>query len=90
MVATGGGAWVDPENRRRLRGCYRLVVLHAPLEVLRARVGDDPSRPLWAEAEARLADRAQAYADADLAVETSDLTVEDVVSAIVEGLEALP
>lgn len=83
VLATGGGLWVDPENRTALRRVARLVVLQAPLEVLRARVGGDPERPLWGRAEALLAERAAAYADADLAVDTADRDPEEIAASIV-------
>lgn len=85
VVATGGGAWVDPANRAVLREHHALVVLQAPLEVLAARVGQDPHRPLWDEGvAARYRSRASAYADADLHVDTGaqplDAAVEEIVS----------
>lgn len=84
VIATGGGAWVDPENREALRQIADLVVLTAPLDVLRARIGADPSRPLWDNAvEARWQSRQHAYADADLTLDTSELSPEQAVDAIV-------
>lgn len=72
VLATGGGAWVAHENRERLRTSYHLVVLTAPLEVLRRRVASDGDRPLWDDAvAARYERRRPAYADADLVVETT-------------------
>lgn len=84
VLATGGGAWVDPANRAALRRTHRLAVLHAPFEVLAARVGGDPSRPLWdASVRARYASRQAAYADADLQVDATrpvQVIVEELAS----------
>lgn len=83
VLATGGGAWVSVENRRRLAACWR-VVLRAPLAELRRRVGErDPSRPLWDDdLEARLAEREEAYSDAELLVDTAGRSVPDLAEAI--------
>ncbi len=91
VVATGGGAWVDPEVRAVFAGRAIRVVLRAPLAVLRARVvGDGDGRPLArdpAQFAALHAARAEAYADADLSVATAtdggDVPVAEVVAAIV-------
>ena len=83
VLATGGGTWVDPENRQRLGEHYRLVVLRAPLDALRARVGaDGDGRPLWSMAAALLEARAAAYADAELVVDTGDKTIEEVAEEV--------
>jgi shikimate kinase len=82
VLATGGGLWVDLENRDALRRVARLVVLRAPLATLQARVAGGPDRPLWAQAEALLARRATAYADADLTVDTEARSPAEVAEAI--------
>jgi shikimate kinase len=83
VVATGGGLWVDPGNRARLATAFDRVVLTAPLEVLAARVGGDPDRPLWDEGvAARYEARRAAYADADLHVDTAGRTPAEVVEEI--------
>jgi 3-dehydroquinate synthase len=83
VIATGGGAWIDPVNRAALRACAYTVVLTAPLGVLAARVAGT-GRPLWDDAvEARFAARQAAYADADLHVDTAERDVEAAAHAIV-------
>jgi shikimate kinase len=88
VIASGGGAIVDPDNRRRFCATGVVVWLRAPTAVLAARVGDGASRPLLAGdpegALARLgAARADAYtASADAAVDTEDRPVDDVVDAV--------
>jgi shikimate kinase len=87
VVATGGGVWADSVSRATLARCYRTVVLTAPLEVLRERVGADPSRPLWNDAVAeRYRSRQSAYADAEIHVDVAKLSVDQVVRAILREL----
>ncbi len=87
VLATGGGAWVDPANRAALRRAFHLVVLDAPLATLAQRVGGDPARPLWDDAvEARYAARRSAYADADLRVDTGVGDPSTAVEEIVKWL----
>lgn len=71
VIATGAGAWIAAENRAVLASCWR-VVLSAPLAELVRRIGPtDPARPLWDDdLAARYAARAEAYAVADLQVDT--------------------
>lgn len=91
VVATGGGVWADARNRDVLRPGFRRVVLRAPLEVLAARVGADPSRPLWDDAvRARYEARRAAYADADLAVDVAHRDVGAIVEEIAAWLAGNP
>lgn len=82
VLATGGGSWVNPENRFRLRQQFRTVVLTATLDVLKMRHLDDGERPLWADAEALLARRAAAYADAELHIDVGGRDVPSLVEEI--------
>ena len=90
VIATGGGTLLDPENRRRLAAAGPIVCLSAtPDEILR-RVGDPVSRPLLANGRngtlarvrALLEERAPTYALATHAVDTSGLTVDQVVERV--------
>ncbi len=91
VLATGGGAWVDPANRAALRRAFHLVVLDAPLATLARRVAGDPARPLWDDAvEARYAARRSAYADADLRVDTGVGDASTAVEEIVKWLQPAP
>ena len=93
VVATGGGTLLDPENRRRLATAGMIVCLVAPPETILARITDFAERPVLAgtngsvagrlaRIRALLAERAPAYAFASHAVDTTGLTLEQVVEQV--------
>ena len=90
VIATGGGVVIDEENLRLLREKSFLVCLTAAPEVLLRRAEKSRRRPLLEGGDrARrirqlLAQRERNYAQAHVAVDTSDLTVEQVVEKIIE------
>jgi shikimate kinase len=93
VIATGGGAVVDPRNRAAMRASGRVVCLTADPGTILSRIGKGADRPLLADPNARearirslLDDRAAAYEDADLVVDTSRRCAEAVADAIVEWL----
>ncbi len=95
VVATGGGAVVDPDNLAKLQAAAPLVCLTATAEVIEARTrAQGATRPLLnepnprARIEALLAGRAEAYAKADLQIDTSDRGLDEIVDEIAEFLEA--
>jgi len=96
VVATGGGAIVNPENYACLHAAGPIVCLQADAEVIVARTGTDTSRPLLGSGERRarvrqlLAERAPAYALADLTIDTSHCDVETIVNDIVTFLRGYP
>ena len=94
VIAAGGGAALDPENRQRLKGSGLLVCLTARPEVIAKRTSGSPgSRPLLAggdrtqRIEELLKERACAYAQADRTVDTSDRSVSGVVEEILRIIE---
>lgn len=92
VIACGGGAVLDPENRARLRDGGFVVWLQAPAEELAARVGSGVSRPLLSGDESAVATlerlasiREAAYeAAADAIVDTSGRTVDEVAERVLE------
>jgi len=91
IVATGGGAPVKPINRAVMKASGMVVNLSAPLEILKGRVGDAQSRPMWTKKVEALFDaRKNAYADADLIIDTSEMSIDDAVKKIVEAAGMIP
>lgn len=96
VIATGGGAVLDPENVRNLKMAGVLVCLWAEPAIILERIGADTHRPLLqapnrlATIRELLAQRAPAYAQADLSVETSESSVEEIVERIVRHFRLEP
>jgi shikimate kinase len=98
VLATGGGAFINPETRALIKSKAISVWLKADLEVLARRISRKDTRPLLAGKDPMAVLRAQAetrypsYAQADLVVETGDtahhVTVEQVINALARHLEA--
>jgi shikimate kinase len=94
VIACGGGAVLDADNRGRLHSSGFVVWLQAPPDVLGKRVGRGTSRPLLrdggvATLERLAALRAPAYEDAaDAIVDTDGRTIDEVVIAVVEAWSA--
>jgi len=95
VIACGGGAVLDPDNRRALRARGFVVWLAASPTVLASRLAGDDSRPLLAGGDrattlTRLADsRAAAYeAAADATVATDGRTVDAVAASVLEEFES--
>lgn len=82
VVSTGGGAVVDPENRKRLRAWGAVICLTASVDAILKRVGRNDERPLLsapdkrAEIEKRLKQRQSAYADCDLTLDTTNIGID--------------
>jgi len=96
VIATGGGALLDPENIRTLGTGAVLVCLQAEPEVILRRIKAESHRPLlqvpdrMVRIRELLEQRASAYAQADLAVETSDSSIEEIVDRIMSSLGQEP
>ena len=94
VIATGGGAFVDPENRKLLRATGPAICLTAQPKALLQRVGANlASRPMLTGAASPLAriqqlmaQRNPSYAKADLTIDTTNLTVEEVVDRVWEEI----
>jgi shikimate kinase len=93
VLATGGGAVLDPANRARLRDRGFVIYLHAQPRDLHHRTRHDKSRPLLADADplARLEElhrvRDPLYREvADLVVETGRQSVGHLVESLLKRL----
>jgi shikimate kinase len=95
VVATGGGAIVDPVNCAHLRRAGLIVGLTARPEVIARRVGASArSRPMLTQSAKPLRERVselmearrEAYARASITIDTSQLKIEQVVDEILHAM----
>lgn len=94
VLATGGGAFVNPRTRTLIREAGLSVWLRADLEVLVRRTRRRDDRPLLAAGDPRetlerlIAERYPIYAEADVIIDTGEEEIEMTVSRIVAALGA--
>ena len=95
VIATGGGVMLREENITLLKKCGRLICLTASADaILQRTLATLSSRPLLAGHEPRqrveelLKLRAPFYAQADVTIDTSDKSVDQVVEEILCKLES--
>lgn len=91
VVATGGGTFVDPQNRAVINGDGATVWLDVPLERLIARVPVDGRRPLAAdrsEFERLYTARRLAYEEAHYRVDASRAGIHAIVDEVIAWLNA--
>lgn len=92
VIATGGGAPLDPENRRTLASLGHMVYLKASPRELYLRVKNDRGRPLLnkdnpeAELARLLKEREFAYERCDITIDTEDLGVDEVVDRLIDEI----
>lgn len=92
VIATGGGAFIDPRTRKLLNERAITVWLDAPVEILAERTGRRNTRPLLmkgnrAKTLARLSEERQPmYEEAQIHIHSSDGAHGDVVDAIVNAI----
>ncbi|NIM28912.1 MAG: shikimate kinase AroK [Gammaproteobacteria bacterium] len=96
VLATGGGAVLDEENRSRLRARGFAIYLDAPIDLLVERTARDRQRPLLQtdDPKAKLAmlaeEREPLYRQvADMVVKTDRRTARHVVKEIVRRISQL-
>jgi len=94
ILATGGGAFMDPETRDRIHGTAISVWLKANVDLLLERVRRKDNRPLLRNTDSRAAlvrlmgEREPVYAQADIVVESDDGPHDTVVKRIISALHA--
>jgi len=92
VIATGGGVITDDDSLALLRETTTLIGLTASVDTLLARVGNGAKRPLLKGANRReriaelMRQRDSKYTQAHFTVDTSALTLEQVVDQIVGKL----
>ncbi|HEY2919937.1 MAG TPA: shikimate kinase [Candidatus Binatia bacterium] len=89
VIATGGGVIIDDDNLMLLRDRALVIGLTASVDVLLTRAGSS-KRPLLKEVnrkervEELLMQRGSRYAQAHITIDTSELTVDQVVEKIIQ------
>ena len=95
ILATGGGAFMDPETRAAIKAAAISIWLRADIDVLLKRVKKRNNRPLLKRGDPReilerlINLRYPVYAQADLTVESLDGPHEQVVEAVIEKIASL-
>lgn len=95
IIATGGGAFMDPETRATVKARGLSVWLRADLDLLLHRVARRANRPLLKRGDPReilaglMAQRYPIYAEADATVDTRDAPPDVTVDAVIAALQTL-
>ena len=93
VLATGGGAFMDPETRARIKESAISIWLKADIELLLERVARKDNRPLLRNTDSRAAlerllkEREPVYAEADITVQSDGGPHEMVIKRILNALE---
>lgn len=93
VIATGGGAFIQPHIREQILDKSIAVWLKAELDVLLERVSRRDSRPLLKTGDKQdimkrlMEDRYPVYQEAHLTIDSNDGSHEIVVDAIIEEVE---
>jgi shikimate kinase len=96
VLATGGGAFMDPSTQALIREKGISIWLRADLDILVRRIGRRGNRPLLKDRDKRevlkelMAERDPVYATADITVDTIDAPHETVVIEIMRRLVECP
>jgi shikimate kinase len=96
VLATGGGAFINPETRAKIKESGIAIWLKAELHVLLRRVNKRDTRPLLKNGDpeavmrALMAARYPIYAEADITIESKDVPHDSIVTEIIETLSRHP
>jgi shikimate kinase len=94
VLATGGGAFMDPATRALVKDKTLSIWLKAELDQLLKRIGRRNDRPLLHNVDPRaklaelIAERYPVYAEADLTVESADGPPDVTVQRVLRAIEA--
>jgi shikimate kinase len=96
VAACGGGIVINPENIATMKKTGRLICLSARPEIILERTKRHTHRPLLnvpdplSKIKELLEARRQYYENADLTLDTSDLSVKQVVQMIIDVVNPAP
>ena len=94
VLATGGGAFIDPNTRASMKARATTIWLRAPLDVLMKRVVKRDHRPLLKEDDPEavmqrlINERYPIYAEADITIESGAGPHNMAVASIIDALRA--
>jgi shikimate kinase len=94
VLATGGGAFMNPDTRRAIAAQGISVWLKAEFDVLMRRIKRRQDRPLLRTDDpaetlrALMAERYPVYAQADVTIQSREVPHEKIVDEIVDALAA--
>jgi len=92
VLATGGGAFIDPDTRRLVKSKAVSLWLRAELDLLAERVSRRSNRPLLKQGNPRevlarlISERYPVYAEADLVIDSLDAPAEVTVETALRAL----
>ena len=92
IIACGGGIVIDPENIKLMKDNGTVICLTATADVILERTRKFNHRPLLnvpdpQEAiQALLADRQKFYAQADVTIDTSEISIKEVAARVLNSL----
>ena len=92
VLATGGGAFMDPSTRAAIRAAARTIWLRCPLDLLERRVSGRTHRPLLAAGNPRailgglMQARYPFYAEADIVIDCDDDSTEQTTRRAMAAL----
>ncbi len=96
ILATGGGAFIDPETRARMRERAVVIWLRADIDTLLKRVARKKTRPLLNNGDPRvileklMEARHPIYAEADIAIDSENGSPQTTVDLVIEALAKVP
>lgn len=94
VLATGGGAFINPETRANIKARGVSIWLRAELPLLMRRVAKRETRPLLKAGDPEAVMRGlmelryPIYAEADLIVDSRDVAHEVIVTDVIEALKS--
>ena len=92
VLATGGGAYMNPDTRASIEAHGLSIWLKAEIKVLMKRVGRRDNRPLLAAADPEkvmkklMEERYPVYAEADVTIESRDVPHDAMVGAVIDAI----
>jgi shikimate kinase len=92
IIACGGGIVIDQDNIKLMKNSGTMVCLTATPDVILERTRKSNHRPILNVPDpheticALLADRQQFYAQADISIDTSEISIKEVAARLIDAL----